>query len=61
MPSRRPTRGDLRLSQRAHSIATGLKLGNPLGQSMNPGIEAARVLQKSGEVCCERKSAYPMP
>jgi hypothetical protein len=46
---RRCAWGYQRLSGRARSIAAGLELGDPLGQLMNESIEAARVLQKSGE------------
>ena len=46
---RRCAWGYLRLSKRARSIVAGLELGDPLGQLMNESIEAARVLQKSGE------------
>ena len=46
---RRCAWGYLRLSGRARSIVAGLALGDPLGKLMNESIEAARVLQKSGE------------
>lgn len=46
---RRCTWGYLRLSGRARAIVAGLKFAEPLGELMNESIEAARVLQKSGE------------